>query len=152
MIRICFIGTIAILSLVLLMFSCKKDANQGEIDRGLIEAYVIDNGLDGEYTSSGLYYEIEQPGAADRPTISSVITISDKGYTLNNVEFQNREFFSGELSNEIAGLQEGIQLIGEEGKIKLVIPSALAYGPSGYEDIGPNEVLVFDITLHYFAN
>ncbi len=152
MIKNSIIGTIAILYLVLLVSSCKKDANQGEIDRGLIESYVIDNNLDGVFSSSGLYYVITQPGATEHPTLNSNVTISYKGYTLNNIEVEDKEYFTNILSELIIGMQEGIQLIGEEGKIKLVVPSALAYGPSGFGDIAPNEVLVFDITLHYFTN
>jgi FKBP-type peptidyl-prolyl cis-trans isomerase FkpA len=48
--------------------------------------------------------------------------------------------FTAPLNNLIAGWKEGLPYIGEGGKIKLVIPSHLAYN---------NGVLVFDVTLHY---
>jgi len=140
--------TFVFLSLIVL--SCKKDSNQPAVDRNLIEAYVADNNLDGEYTSSGLYYVILQPGTANHPTINSSVNCSYKGYTLDNVVFDEGYSVTFGLYQVIAGWQEGIQLIGEGGKIKLIIPSALAYGSNGSGSIGPNEVLVFDVTLNYF--
>ena len=138
--------------LVLIIQSCKKDANQPEIDHGLIEAYALDNQLDGEYTSTGLYYVIDEPGAADYPSVNSHITVSYVGYSLAGDVFDEGDFITFRLYEVIAGWQEGLQLIGEGGKIKLVIPSGLAYGSSGSGSIRPNEVIVFDITLHYFSN
>ncbi len=141
-----------IASISILNFSCKKDVNQPEVDRGLIEAYALDNKLDGQFTSSGLYYVIEEPGAADHPTTNSKVTVSYTGYSLDDVVFDKGSFVSFELYRVIVGWQEGLQLVGEGGKIKLLIPSALAYGSGGSGSIGPNEVLGFDITLHYFVN
>lgn len=136
--------------LSLMVLSCKKDVNQPEIDHGLIEAYVLDNGLAGDYTSSGLFYVIAEPGTADHPTINSTVTVSYKGQTLESVVFDEGDFITLDLLCVIAGWQEGLQLVGEGGKIKLVVPSGLAYGSEGAGSIKPNEVLVFDITLHYF--
>ena len=133
--------------LSLIVFSCKKDSNQAQVERNIIEEYVADNNLDGEFTSSGLYYVIIQPGTADHPTINSSVKCSYKGYTLDNIVFDEGNSITFGLSRVIKGWQEGIQLIGKGGKIKLVIPSALAYGSAGSGSIGPDEVLVFDVTL-----
>ena len=148
--------SITIIFISFIVLSCAKtnepDVNQGEIDNGKIEKYVLDNQLDGQFTSSGLYYVIEQPGGADHPNLYSTVTCTYKGYSLNNVVFDEGEFISFPLNKVILGWQEGIPLIGEGGKIKLVIPSALAYGSNGSGSaIQPNEVLVFDVTLHYFS-
>jgi hypothetical protein len=48
----------------------------------------------------------------------------------------------------IKGWDEGISLLNVGSKATLIIPSYLAYGPRGAGgDIGPNEVLVFDVEL-----
>lgn len=146
------ISIVTIIVLSTILFSCEKDANQPEIDRGIIEKYVLDNNLDGQYTSSGLYYVINEPGGSDHPDGYSEITVTYKGYSTNGVVFDEGEYYTNKLYNLILGWQEGLQLIGEEGSIKLVIPSALAYGSSGSGSISANEVIVFDITLHYFTN
>ncbi len=132
-------------SLLIFTTSCKKDsdANQGEIDRGLIEAYILENGISGEFTETGLFYKISEPGDEVHPTLYSTVTVTYAGYTLSGQAVDDGKYITFELYKLILGWQEGIQMIGEGGKIKLIIPSNLAYG---------KEVLVFDITLHYFSN
>ena len=141
---------ILILSLVVTFASCDKDeTNQDDIDRGLIEQYAIDNNLEGQFTSSGLYYQIVELGNSNHPTLNSEVVVSYVGMFLNNEIFDEGDYYSSYLSRLIVGWQEGLQLIGEEGEIILVIPSSLAYGSTGAGPIGPNQCLVFNITLHY---
>lgn len=124
---------------------CKKDSgvNQGEIDRGLIEAYILENDITGEFTPTGLFYKIIEPGDEVHPGLYSTVTVTYKGATLSGQAVDEGSFITFKLNELITGWQEGLQLIGEGGKIKLIIPSEMAYG---------KEVLVFDITLHYFSN
>ncbi len=144
------IATLAVISVVFL--GCKKDSNQGEIDRGKIEEYVLENQLDGEYTSNGVFYVIEDPGSVEHPNVGSLVTVSYVGYTLDGVGFGEGDYYETWLNETIIGWQEGVPLIGEGGQIKLIIPSGLAYGSAGKYPIGANEVLAFDITLLYFTN
>lgn len=51
------------------------------------------------------------------------------------------------LNRVIKGWTEGMQLVGKGGKIKLWIPSELAYGSSDNGRIGPNEALEFEVEL-----
>ncbi|PKP33312.1 MAG: peptidylprolyl isomerase [Bacteroidetes bacterium HGW-Bacteroidetes-16] len=138
------ITTCAIVLFLLATLACKKEdgSNQNEIDRELIETYVFDHQLTGTFTTTGLYYQIQLPGTEIHPSLSSTITVSYKGFTLSGSAVDDGSFVPFKLNQLITGWQEGLQLIGEGGKIKLIIPSAQAYG---------KEVLVFDITLHYFS-
>ncbi len=145
-----YLSVISILVLATVLFSCKKDANQGEIDRGLIEAYIMENQLAGTYSSSGLYYVIEEEGEVEHPNLNSNVATSYKEESLYGIVYDEKEYYTEILSQKIPGVQEGLQLIGEGGSIKLLIPSNLAYGSNGNENIGPNEVIVYDVTLHYF--
>ena len=45
------------------------------------------------------------------------------------------------------GFIEGVQLIGAGGKIKIILPSKLAYGENGGGPINPFTPLVFDVEL-----
>lgn len=124
--------------------SCKKDDDTTtyDNDKATIEQYAADNQLNGQFTSSGLYYVIEEPGTANHPTLNSNITISYNGYRMDGTVFDKNDFVTFPLSGLIRGWQEGIPYIGEGGKIKLVIPSYLAYNDG---------VRVFDVTLFYFS-
>ena len=134
--------------------SCLKDnpKKQAETDHQIIEAYAKANNLDGQFTNSGLYYVIVTPGSDNHPTLNSRVTVDYKGYFLDGTTFDQGTNISFPLTNVIPGWQEGIQLIGSEGKIILIIPSGLAYGSTQYKSIPANSVLGFDITLHSFTN
>jgi FKBP-type peptidyl-prolyl cis-trans isomerase FkpA len=135
---------LATIVIFLSVSSCNKkdDKTTYDKDKATIEQYAADNQLNGQFTDSGLYYVIEKPGTANHPTINSNITISYNGYYLNGTVFDKSDFITFPLSNLIRGWQEGIPLVGEGGKIKLVIPSYLAYNDG---------VRVFDVTLFYFS-
>lgn len=101
-------------------------------------------------TESGLLYEIVTPGdAAMMPmNATDTVTVNYKGTLANGEEFDS-SYQRGEpavfpLDGVITGWTEGIKLIGKGGKIKLYIPSTLAYG-----DQGPlaGEALIFDVEL-----
>ena len=147
-----YFSVISILVLVTALFSCEKDANQGEIDRGLIEAYIMENQLVGTYSSSGLYYVIDEEGGTEHPVLASNVVTTFKEQSLDGVIYDEKEYFTETLSEKIPGVQEGLQLIGEGGSIILLIPSNLAYGSNGNDIIGPDEVIVYNVTLQLFQS
>ncbi|MEE9371625.1 MAG: FKBP-type peptidyl-prolyl cis-trans isomerase [Saprospiraceae bacterium] len=126
----------------LIFSSCSKDS-----DFPNIEEYIQEKGLNTQTTSSGLQYIIEAQGTAPNPTLSSSITINYNGYLLNGESFDSGSNVTFALLTLIQGWQEGLQLIGSGGKIKLLIPSNLAYGSRGSGSIPPNTDLGFDIDL-----
>lgn len=133
--------------------SCDKEdeeEKQAAIDRILIEQYAADNQLDGKFTISGLYYVVEEEGNGEFPYIGAIVKVTYKGYLLNGFVFDEGHISASPLTNFIPGWVEGLQLIDKGGRIKLIIPSSLAYGEQSTEEIPSNSVLVFDVTLHDF--
>jgi len=55
------------------------------------------------------------------------------------------------VSAVVPGFREGLQLIGEGGKITIYVPSELGYGPYGNRDIPSYCPLKFDITIDKVA-
>jgi len=142
-----------------LITSCGKDKAgywdqeiQNETDRQLIDDYVAANNLDGSFTQSGLYYVIEDTGGVDKPTSTAKISVHYKGYYLDGTTLDEGNLSDTYLTNLIAGWQEGIKLIGKNGKIKLIIPSSLGYGHSPSNGARADAVTVFDIELIDFSN
>lgn len=104
-------------------------------------------------TESGLMYDIIEPGSDAKPTsMSDKVRVMYKGMLKDGTEFDSsyapgRDTTEFALGGVIKGWGEGLQLIGEGGKIKLWIPYDLAYGERGYYNIGPYEPLVFEVEL-----
>ena len=141
-------GILMIMAVLLLMGACKKSEEepQGpslqEQEQKQIQTYAEENNLDGQFTESGLYYVVEVAGSDNKPIWNSIITVTYKGYYLDGTILDEGSFYSERLNLLIAGWKEGIPFIGEGGRIKLIIPSHLAYG---------NGILVFEVTLHSFV-
>lgn len=144
------IGSLLVLVTIISAFaSCKKDDDkQDEIDHEIIVNYVEENNLNGKFTSSGLYIIIVEPGDDRHPDYYSSIEATYTGYHLDGTEFDSGSIENYPLSYLIKGWQEGLTYVGEGGKVKLIIPSSLAYGDQSAGSIEPNEVLLFDITLN----
>ncbi len=145
--------TAGLIALVFTFAGCIKNnaEEQAKADHDIILNYVSSHKLNGQFTDSGLYYVIQDSGTAKHPTLSSNLNVNYSGYYLDDNIFDKGTGVKFNLSGVIAGWQEGLQLIGAGGKIKLLIPSALAYGPDGYGSIPPNAVLGFDVTLNSFS-
>lgn len=152
--------TILLLSVIALFISigCHKDAvpvdtrPQSVIDDSLIQNYLVKQKLTATKHSSGLYYIIKTEGSGTNPTINNTVSVNYQGYFLNGSKFDGTTSspISFPLRSLIKGWQIGIPLIKKGGDIKLLLPSELAYGPTGSGSIGPNQVLIFDIQLVSF--
>lgn len=103
-------------------------------------------------TSTGLLYEIIKPGSDKKALkMEDEVKVLYKGTLKTGKEFDGN-YESGDtarfaLNRVIKGWGEGLQLIGEGGKIKLWIPAEMGYGQRGGGQIGPNEPLVFEVDL-----
>ena len=99
---------------------------------------------------SGLYYQIISQGSGATANANSKIFITYDGRLLNGTQFDHQDVpnVSGwPLSGLIEGWKIGIPLIQKGGRIKLLVPSALAYGCEPYQTLPGSSVLYFDITL-----
>ena len=125
-----------------------------EINREKGAAFLTENKTkDGvQETASGLQYKIIDSGDAVKPTAEDMVTVHYRGTTIDGGEFDSSHARGAPatfaLDGVIAGWTEGLQLVGQGGKITLFIPADLAYGdrtPS--TKIRPGATLVFDIDL-----
>ena len=104
-----------------------------------------------QVTESGLQYIIEEPGNDVKAGPKDTVWVNYKGTLLNGDVFdqtpEGAEPIQMQLDRVIKGWTEGLQLVGEGGKIKLFIPAELAYGEPGNQGIEPNSTLIFDVTV-----
>lgn len=102
-----------------------------------------------QQTESGIAYKIIEPGndvkaVSDKDTV----WVNYKGTHIDGSTFDENDDINFSLNHVIKGWTEGMKLVGEGGHVILVIPGKLAYGEYGNRGIGPNETLVFDVTLN----
>ena len=105
-----------------------------------------------EVTESGLQYKIIEAGNPDlKPGPTDTVKVRYKGTLLDGTVFDETKEDADPatliLNRVIKGWQEGLQLVGEGGKIQLVIPADLGYGERGTQGIEPNSTLLFDVDV-----
>ncbi len=107
-------------------------------------------------TASGLQYEVLKAAEGAKPKATDTVKVHYHGTLINGKVFdssvQRGEPIEFGLNQVIPGWTEGVQLMNKGSKFKFYIPSDLAYGPSGQGDIGPNEVLIFEVELLDFRS
>lgn len=123
-----------------------------QAEESQITAYAKANDIKAVKHSSGIFYEILDAGAGTTtPALNSRVFITYTGKLLDGTQFDQGTDPSKTgwpLGSLIEGWQIGLPLITKGGRIKLIIPSSLAYGCIGSgAAIPPNSVLYFDINL-----
>ena len=102
-------------------------------------------------TESGLQYIILEPGNDNHAGPADTVYVNYKGTLLDGTVFdqtpEGSEPMKMMLNRVIKGWTEGLQLVGEGGKIRLFVPAALGYGEQGSGQIEPNATLIFDVDV-----
>ena len=102
---------------------------------------------------SGLRYEILKTGDGTFPKASDTVKVHYHGTLVDGTVFdssvQRGEPTEFPLGGVIPGWTEGLQKVSKGGKIKLYVPSHLAYGdtPPQGSPITPGATLVFEVDL-----
>jgi FKBP-type peptidyl-prolyl cis-trans isomerase len=131
------------------------------------DKYIADHKLVVKATASGLKYVITQPALKPKPQLGDTVLVNYIGRTISDKVFdssiqaeaqkaglnqpgRNYEPLQVILGTTpiISGWNEGLLLLNEGSKAKLIIPSNLGYGEQGAgEDIPPYSTLIFDVEL-----
>jgi len=146
--------------LVLMVFfaGCSKDSGCNPVpvdnEKAQLEAYNTSIGMNATRHSTGFYYEILEAGSVNKPIQASTVYVKYKGTFLDGKVFdqQTNPGLTGFLLNNlIDGWKYAIPLVGKTGKIRISVPSALAYSCQGATQgavpIPPNTPLYFEIEL-----
>lgn len=101
-------------------------------------------------TDSGLYYEMLKEGDGKSPGLNDRVKVNYKGVLLDGREFDANDDAEFMVNRVVPGFSEGLQLMKGGGKIKLYIPSQLAYGDQPARPgsiIEPGHSLIFEVEL-----
>jgi K(+)-stimulated pyrophosphate-energized sodium pump len=103
-----------------------------------------------QVAESGLMYMVTQEGTGAYATEQDSVQVEYVGKLMNGETFDASDAgkpVGFNLGGLIPGFTEGLQKVKEGGKIRLFIPSALAYRDMDQGPIPPYSTLMFDITL-----
>jgi FKBP-type peptidyl-prolyl cis-trans isomerase FkpA len=104
-------------------------------------------------TASGLRYHIGAAGdATKKATPTDLVTVLYTGKLIDGAIFDSTASRNNEpavfpVSGVIPGVGEGLQLVGEGGKITLYIPAELGYGNHALPGIPLGSALIFDFEI-----
>ncbi|MBI3519925.1 MAG: FKBP-type peptidyl-prolyl cis-trans isomerase [Bacteroidetes bacterium] len=143
-------------------------AAMAEAEKPKLDAYLADNKITTAPTASGLIFIETKKGSGAKPKAGDKVKVNYTGRLLDGTIFDTSveaDAKSGNVYNPqrpyepiefmlaqepkqvIQGWEEGLLLMSKGSKGKLIVPSALAYGPRGGGPIPPFSTLVFEVEL-----
>lgn len=168
MIKKIFFLTLAAFN-ILAFTACEEEVNESYSDELLrLQAYMRVNYPNFKQTPSGLYWNIIEEGTGDIPTKGKYILFNYTGYNLDLEAFETNlsdnaklhdlynlgthyvpKFtqYRGETNRLLPGLDEALSLMKAGSKIRVIMPSDLAYGSTTHSILKPYSSLIYDIYL-----
>ena len=141
-----------------LVVTTLPERTQAAVDDRVIREFIASKNITGMVKHpSGVYYVITAPGSGGQPiSLRSSLTVNYTGKTLDDVIFQTITDGTTVLSlgEVMAGWQEVLPLLKKGGKMRMLIPSPLAYGKTGHPLNGTlaNAILDFEVEILDIVN
>ena len=106
-------------------------------------------------TDTGLTYEVLEVGdesktaKSDRDTVSIRFVAKTVDGTVIESSYERKDTTRTAVGALMPGLRQSVKLVGKGGKMNVWIPSQLAYGAEGDEELGvrPNATLFYEIEV-----
>ncbi len=123
-----------------------------EKDEKVLAPYASKNFSEAKRTYSGVWYEIQVQGEGDFPKANDVVAIAYREKLMDGTTFRSSdkdgrllEFPVGQ-GFVIKGLDESILLLKQGAKATFLLPSSLAYGQKGWNDVvAPNTPIMVEV-------
>jgi FKBP-type peptidyl-prolyl cis-trans isomerase len=166
-IRILTLSTLA--GIMIFSFSsCLKDESEAQKaeEMRILENYILSNNITVEPTESGLYYIETLAGTGDSAKAGKWMEVSFTGRLVSDNSVVMTSDMQTAKDNNIynsvisygparlmlgqiwpAGLNEGISVMKEGGKARLIFPSELGFGGLSYSNIPSYSSMIFDVEL-----
>ena len=136
---------------VLMPFSDVDSVQQAELEESIIRTAIENKTTDATAKATDVYYSILKEGTGRNVSVTDTVTVFYKGYLFSDgsVFDQTKEKpATFPLNRLIRGWQLAVPYCKVGGKIKIVIPSGLAYSiRTRSPKIPPNSMLVFEIEV-----
>jgi len=147
--------TLALLGMIVLFSSCKKEYESIEsIDDAKIQAYIQKNNIPAVKDPSGFYYQILDQGTGGPLLNKDSVLFNLTEQSLTGTVYSSPTVFSnqgtylgyvGFLTAE--SYRIAMLAVNRGGKVRIIVPSYLAYGKNGKGNVPPNEIIVAEISI-----
>ncbi len=116
-----------------------------------IQTFIASKADDFTKSESGLHYKIIDEGTGeDYIRMTDEVTFAYKGTFLSGEVFQiitAEDAITFQVRELIAGWQEALMMLKENGKIHVIIPPHLGYGNKQTGLIPPNSILYYELQI-----
>lgn len=133
------------------LLSHVDSVDQLNIDLKYIQQSISENKIDTKQSHENVYYTMMKEGTGRQVSVNDTVTVFYKGYLLKDGSIFDEtkdKPATFPLKRLIMGWQIGVPLCKVGGKIKIVIPSNLAYSiRTRAAKIPPNSILVFEVEV-----
>lgn len=134
-------------ALIGLLAACQKDDDSFEPEPFDIAGKPV------ETTQSGLQYIVVQPGSGSQAMHGLTVSIHYTAYKEDGTYFDSSLEYNYPLSfivsahEVLKGLDEGVKLMSQGAKFRLILPPELAYGNESYYGVPANSTITLDVEL-----
>jgi FKBP-type peptidyl-prolyl cis-trans isomerase FkpA len=140
-----------LVSPVVNLLSHVDSLEQARIDKEIIAQAVAQNKADAKLEHQNVYYIMMKEGTGKQVAVTDTVTVFYKGYLFKDglvFDETKDKPATFPLKRLITGWQIGVPLCKVGGKIKIIIPSALAYSiRTRAAKIPPNSILIFEVEV-----
>ncbi|RZK58136.1 MAG: hypothetical protein EOO87_01040 [Pedobacter sp.] len=142
---------VALLGMLVLFNSCKKEYESIEsIDEAKIQAYIKANNLTMTKDPAGFYYQVLTPGSGapmlNRDSVFynlAIKSLSGVSY-YTTAAYSNEGTYLGYISP--ASYRTALENVARGSKVRVILPSYLAYGKNGTGNVPSNEVIMAELS------
>lgn len=97
----------------------------------------------------GLQYKVVEEGAGEKPGPASTVVVSFRATRIDGSVFASGAMEPVVIGETVPGVQKFVQMMPVGSRWRVAIPPSLAFGDLGLPpDLGPNESILVDVTLH----
>jgi FKBP-type peptidyl-prolyl cis-trans isomerase FkpA len=143
---------VALVAILFLFSSCEKEYESIEsIDDAKIKEYIQKNKIEAIKDPSGFYYQVLAQGTGgpllNKDSVFYTSTVKSLTGTTyySPTEYTNDGNYLGYVNP--TAYRTAMYAINRGGKIRIIVPSYLAFGKNGKDAVPPNEVIVSEISV-----
>ena len=131
--------------------SCGSVDSSGNGDEQ-IQDYILNNSINYQQSSSGLFYNITSEGTSPLTSETSFVVFDLRGQLLDGTSVGNTFGSDADVridlnQNIIPGLKEALLFLGKGGRGTFILPSELAFGAGGNGIVPGNAPILYELEI-----